>query len=273
MCGASERLRRGFTRDGDGTPLTFSSPRENRSSSVRNTENVTTATQRNHVKMSEFAQRAGVPIPTIKHYVREGLLPQPLRTAKNMAFYDLSFVPHVRVIKRLQTEHYLPLDVIRQLLDEIDGDELPEHLALEATVARVVAAQSAKDTFSRRQAVAAGLSTEELDALQRLGLVSAPGRDGVYRDGDAGLLRLVAQARRAGITEAMVPTVALRVYFDALADFVRAEVEFFRAGMTIDNADRIDTLAETATRLSEKLMVLMRRKLLLPMLRENRRER
>ncbi len=47
--------------------------------------------------------------------------------------------------------------------------------------------------------------------------------------------------------------------------------EFCSSRETIDNADRTDTLAEAATRLGEELMVLMRRKLLLPMLRESRR--
>ena len=41
------------------------------------------------IKMSELSKRSGVPGPTIKHYIREGLLPGPeVRTSRNMAYYD-----------------------------------------------------------------------------------------------------------------------------------------------------------------------------------------
>ena len=41
------------------------------------------------VKMAHLARRSGVPAPTIKHYIREGLLPGPdVRTSRNMAYYD-----------------------------------------------------------------------------------------------------------------------------------------------------------------------------------------
>jgi DNA-binding transcriptional MerR regulator len=226
------------------------------------------ANEPQRVKMSVFAERAGVPIPTIKHYLREGLLPEPVRTSRNMAYYDATLIPKVRAIKRLQTEMYLPLRVIRQVLDRLEDEEIPPGVALEATVARVLAEQSAQDSLSRRQALDAGLSEEELDALGRMGVVQPEGERATYRDDDAALLRVLAQARRAGITEELMPTAALEPYLEALAGFVRDEVAFFRAGTEAHTGPALHKLAETATTLSERLMVLMRRKLLLSALRE-----
>jgi predicted DNA-binding transcriptional regulator AlpA len=37
------------------------------------------------LKMSELADQSGVSAGTIKHYLREGLLPEPVRTTRNMA--------------------------------------------------------------------------------------------------------------------------------------------------------------------------------------------
>ena len=37
------------------------------------------------LKMSELAEQSGVSAGTIKHYLREGLLPEPVRTSRNMA--------------------------------------------------------------------------------------------------------------------------------------------------------------------------------------------
>lgn len=220
------------------------------------------------VKMSVFADRAGVPIPTIKHYLREGLLPEPVRTSKNMAYYDPALIPRVRAIKRLQTEMFLPLRVIRQVLDRLEDDEIPAAVALEATVARVLLGQAAKDTLSRRQALASGLLEDDLDALSRLGLAETDGDSADYRGDDAAMLRLLAQARRAGISEQMVPTAALEDYLHALSSFVRAEVSFFRAGIAGEPAEAVHKLAELATTMSERLVVLARRKLLLPALQE-----
>lgn len=219
-------------------------------------------------KMSVFADRAGVPIPTIKHYLREGLLPEPVRTSKNMAYYDPALIPRVRAIKRLQAEMFLPLRVIRQVLDRLEDDEIPAAIALEATVARVLLGQAAKDSLSRRQAIASGLSEDDLDAFEHLGLAETDGDSADYRDDDAAMLRLLAQARRAGISESMVPTTALADYLDALSTFVQAEVSFFRAGIASEPADAVHKLAELATTLSERLVILARRKLLLPALQE-----
>lgn len=70
------------------------------------------------VKMSTLARLSGVPAATIKHYLREGLLPQAaLKTGRNMAFYDPGLSDRIRRIKTLQREQFLPLRVIKSVLD------------------------------------------------------------------------------------------------------------------------------------------------------------
>src|SRR5581483_4912065 len=79
-----------------------------------------TATTEGMLKMSELAERSGVSAATIKHYLREGLLgtdEEVVRTSRNMAYYPLDFVDRVRLIKRLQEERYMPLKVIRELIE------------------------------------------------------------------------------------------------------------------------------------------------------------
>src|SRR5688572_16808925 len=70
------------------------------------------------VKISDLARMSGVPTPTIKHYMREGLLPGPeRRTSRNMAYYDPRLSERVRVIKELQQARFLPLKLICDLLE------------------------------------------------------------------------------------------------------------------------------------------------------------
>lgn len=40
------------------------------------------------MKVSELARATGVPIPTIKYYLREGMLAPGRRTSVNRAWYD-----------------------------------------------------------------------------------------------------------------------------------------------------------------------------------------
>jgi DNA-binding transcriptional MerR regulator len=80
------------------------------------------------LKISEIAERAEVPVATVRHYVREGLLPEPVKTSRNMAYYPPEFVDRIRLIKQLQEEQFLPLKVIRELLD---SGLVPEEEVLE----------------------------------------------------------------------------------------------------------------------------------------------
>src|SRR6201991_609542 len=69
------------------------------------------------LRMGELAEASGVPAPTIKHYLREGLLPEGVKTSRNMAYYPPEFVDRIRLIKRLQEERFMPLKAIRRALE------------------------------------------------------------------------------------------------------------------------------------------------------------
>jgi DNA-binding transcriptional MerR regulator len=77
-------------------------------------------------KISDLSRQTGVPTATIKFYLREGLLPPAtVKTGRNMAYYDHSFVDRIRFIKELQKKRFLPLDVIKAVLNRDGGQVLP----------------------------------------------------------------------------------------------------------------------------------------------------
>jgi DNA-binding transcriptional MerR regulator len=78
------------------------------------------ATAESLLKMAELAERSGVSAPTIRHYLREGLLgdgQEIRRTSRNMAYYPPELVERIQLIKRLQEERFMPLRVIKEVLD------------------------------------------------------------------------------------------------------------------------------------------------------------
>src|SRR5437660_2074969 len=70
------------------------------------------------MKISELAEASGVSAGTIKHYLREGLLPEPVKTSRNMAYYPPEFVERIRLIKQLQEERFMPLRLIKSMLED-----------------------------------------------------------------------------------------------------------------------------------------------------------
>ena len=72
------------------------------------------------LKMTALMAATGVSKATIAHYVKEGLLPTPKRTSRNMAYYDVSCVERVLFIKKMQANHRLPLSQIKLILEQRD---------------------------------------------------------------------------------------------------------------------------------------------------------
>jgi GNAT superfamily N-acetyltransferase len=186
-----------------------------------------------------------------------------------MAYYDASIVERIRTIKRLQRDHFLPLGVIRDVLDGTRG--VSDDGAAALAIARVLR-DNASDADSRTRAelIAAGVREEELAWLEGIGLVSAEGEGDAARFGgdDLAILRVLGAARRAGIGAEMLPTAVLEPYARAIRELVRAELALFREGVLPRAFGDVEKLTEVATLLSEQLVVLLRRKLLLPTLAE-----
>lgn len=77
------------------------------------------------MKMAELSARSGVPIPTIRFYVREGLVPQGHLTSPNQATYDETHVRALKLVRTLVEVGGLPIARVREVLAHIaakDGD-------------------------------------------------------------------------------------------------------------------------------------------------------
>ena len=68
------------------------------------------------MRMAELAQRAGLSVPTIKFYLREGLLPPGRLTNVNQAMYDQSHLERLRLIRALSKVAGLPLNKVRDVV-------------------------------------------------------------------------------------------------------------------------------------------------------------
>ena len=82
------------------------------------------------MRLSELSLETGLPIPTIKYYLREGLLAPGDVTDSGRAEYGESHVCRARLIRALAHVGDLPLSTIGRILKAIDDDSVPLHEAL-----------------------------------------------------------------------------------------------------------------------------------------------
>ena len=71
--------------------------------------------------MAELAARSGLSVPTVKYYLREGLLHAGEATGATRARYDESHVRRLRLIRALTDVAGLRLETVRQVLEDIAG--------------------------------------------------------------------------------------------------------------------------------------------------------
>jgi DNA-binding transcriptional MerR regulator len=69
------------------------------------------------LRISALSSKSGVTPRTIRFYVQEGLLPQPIKSRKTLALYNEDCINKVKAIKKAQSEQFLPLVVIRRILE------------------------------------------------------------------------------------------------------------------------------------------------------------
>ncbi|MGW5512645.1 MerR family transcriptional regulator [Streptomyces albogriseolus] len=82
------------------------------------------------MRISELSRRSGVSIPTIKYYLRDGLLPAGRPTAANQAEYDEDHVRRLRLIRSLIGVRGLSVSATKDVLAAVDEQQGDMHLLL-----------------------------------------------------------------------------------------------------------------------------------------------
>lgn len=223
--------------------------------------------------MSELSKRSSVPAPTIKHYIREGLLPGPeVRTSRNMAYYDARLANRIRVIKELQAERFLPLRVIAELLEAAPSDKIrsdrdaAQRRAL-SSIAPAVQPDDRGVTQRRKRSEVMktfGLTRVELDGLEKAGVLElrGEGETAGYSGIDLQLLEILSDVRRAGLGD-LFPASVAEPYMAAVKKLVELEVDIFRHRVLANGVPpNLATIAQTAVDLGGRLITGLRAKIL-----------
>ena len=221
------------------------------------------------LRMRELSAQSGVSAGTIKHYLREGLLPEPVRTSRNMAYYPPDFVERIRVIKQLQEERFMPLKAIKRVMED-DPERTRALVELEDRVIERAAAGEESRVSAAELRRRYDIPKEVLDRLAELEIV-APTRRG-YSPTDVKIVEAIARFRAGGYDERIGFTVydTLR-YRRALEDLVKEEVEVLMARLAGEmETDRALRLIDDGREPLNDLIAALHSKLLLAELKRRR---
>ncbi|MGW0708177.1 MerR family transcriptional regulator [Streptomyces sp. NPDC002643] len=97
------------------------------------------------MRIGELSRRTGVPVPTIKYYVREGLLPPGALSSPNQADYGDRHERRLRLIRALLDIGGLKVAEIADVLAAVDDPDRSLHKVLGAAACRIGGAATEYD--------------------------------------------------------------------------------------------------------------------------------
>jgi DNA-binding transcriptional MerR regulator len=216
------------------------------------------------LKMKELSKATGVSPGTIRYYILEGLLPEPVKTHKNMAYYDQSYIERIRMIKLLQKSRFLPLEVIKHLIEDMDSNSGDSHLKIlkeieKPTYESMFSGESIKPMTKKDLSQHSGLPIEDIEAMEAISLI-AEDENGYFDQECIRIAEIAGEMRQIGLTKDLDFQVKhLRLHMDMIEFMSRKEIDLFtrRIANKDLSPDRINSLVREAVDKVNKLLPII----------------
>ncbi|WP_086664451.1 MerR family transcriptional regulator [Lentzea kentuckyensis] len=199
------------------------------------------------MRIGELSSTSGVPVSTIKYYLREGLLPTGRLTSANQAQYDDHHLRRLTLVRALVDVGGLSIATVREVLEAVDASDSSAVRLVHDEITAVPPTDPDADA-----------EQEALSFLSTCGLPAEPGNPATRS-----LVAVVATARRLGHPHF---TDQLGVYADACRQIAEADVDRV---MTHSSVEDVLEGVVVGTVLGDAAMVALRR---LAQLQEYRRQ-
>ncbi|MFD4375897.1 MerR family transcriptional regulator [Streptomyces sp. NPDC058486] len=186
------------------------------------------------MRIGELSRRTGVSVPTIKFYVREGLLPAGRLTSPNQAAYDEAHVRRLRLIRALIDVGGLSVAAVREVIAAVDDPGRPIHGLLGEAADRMVPRYGGEPSEDGEEDTGLVEARERVDALLR----EREWR--CYPDSPAAEALAVALAALGSVGHERFAE-ALDDYADAAERVARADLEYVARHVTRE--DLVESVA------------------------------
>lgn len=202
-------------------------------------------------KMKDLSEKTGLPRQVIHFYIREGLVPEGMKTGRNMAYYGEAHLERIRFVRKLQHERFLPLKAIRALLDAQEGAFSPAQRRLLGEVQARLALTSktaSLPTLALPILDRNGLDRADLDELAEAGILGVSEDDAgrpIVAGEDAWILDLWGELRAAGFGRAFGFRAAdFAIYEEAIGALLQREAALLTSRLGHLPPDRVAEMVE-----------------------------
>jgi len=182
------------------------------------------------MRMKKLSEETGVPKGTIKFYIKEGLIPRPIKTQHNMAYYDEKHLNAIRLIKELQSKRFLPLSVIRQIMgdrEDLTIEELKTVFQMDGKLFKHLKEQPRiKPVVVKKLCEWTGVPLKEIKELEKYRILHPfKKRNRIFYDeDDIRIVELWAKTRAAGFTKDLgFDTGVFKIFKDIFDGLVEEE--------------------------------------------------
>lgn len=214
------------------------------------------------LRIGELSRLTGVSRDTIKFYLKEGLIPRPFKTGRTMSYYDPSCVERIALIKKMQSERFLPLQVIKDLLED-EGPAMEELALAEAFMGMSAFSDPVTAVSIEEMGQKTGYTIQEIEKVEKAGLIGnrrdEPGRE--YTSIDLKTLILIRRREEAGFS-LDYSLLMMGIYRDAVETIVREGTRLFATRARLD--EKLVTMTRNVSegeRALAEFMPLIRTKL------------
>ncbi len=181
-------------------------------------------------------KRTNVPKETIHYYIREGLLRKPRKTGKNTVNYNESYVDQIRIIKGLQDNYYLPLSVIKKILQQLKKQSPSKQSALKLLSEHfrpIDYLLSGEIAGEEALLEATGLGKKWLDIMEGWGIISSESKkdQSIYSGDDVVIAKLLVDMDNLGFgpKDGYDPKL-LKYYSDFFSEFIlKCSKEYYKS--------------------------------------------
>jgi len=218
------------------------------------------------MKMKELEAATGIGRETIRYYIREGLLPEPVRPKRNVATYGREHVKRLDLIRRLQHDRHLPLSVIKAVVTSETGEPVggfESLIGLEVAMGPLLS--DGRNLAPKKIADVAretGLELAEIRRFEDIGFIAIDRRDGGewLNQRSVRLMEIIAQTRVEGYTPDIGYTIESYGIYPQMIELLarRAVVGFYsRLGDKLDQPAAAKLAVNGIRTLSEMVPLML----------------
>ncbi|MBW1892318.1 MAG: MerR family transcriptional regulator [Deltaproteobacteria bacterium] len=159
------------------------------------------------MRMKALSAAADVPRGTIQFYIKEGLIPKPIKQSSNSAFYTEEHLNDILLIKELQSKRFLPLSVIKEVMmggtGKLSVNEIKTLIELDGKLfSNINENPNLKPVTAKQLSKQTGISLEDIEIMEKLGILTPikKGRKKLFNEDDIRIAECRVKLIQAGLT-------------------------------------------------------------------------